>query len=731
MAQRTVIPGFRKIETSSGGEGGTSNYNDLTNKPFINNVPVVGNLNTVDLKLTDATLTEEGVPADAKVVGTKLEESISALKSDLSDNSNTTGKCFTIKKNIFSNDPQYIEYGKRLTNDGTLYDEDGYYTSAYIPLEQGESYYRSGNIKEDPYHRIALYDSNYKFIDYTQESNLFVNNKNASYLRFCGRTDEIDNTKFGKLLNLRDIKDDIVKNRKKYIDLYTEHYDNYTYVLTTLSMYTAFSGDIFIKSSIICDKKTEVLVQVSENNTDWQNYLKTSNPYVSSDEYQNIIKELKDSIGTTNFYFFRLHIRYADETDISNRDVRIVYEVNEKDKNYHAISIAAHNASEESKNKSDFVCTGEHDEKTINEIILSVLPFGGTVKLSEGDFYIDSINYNPDNVMPTAILFRNQTNNRTMYTLEGVGSPTRINIGELNSTKIHISDTCYDNLDDNTQVSLIRTVNNKVNLTIRGIGFITKANQKPVIYLNGHEANNMNVNDVLIYHENYGDKILANTKSIGVKGVRGSNPGVKYEWKDVFVYGCHEGFRCSGEHLILYSCGARLCTYGYTFAGKPASGTYTHPITLINCCDEINANMPYFGIDLIGKTEVLENTRQAITFIDFNLEWSEEDSPIGGARDYAKEYEPNRFIGSIEYSIESPYGYTDNAKLVPFWTKGHGIGFKSRNQAHFLAGTSAERQSYSNNNAANYMQTYFDTTLNKMVVFDGEIWKDFNGNAVD
>lgn len=79
MAQRVVIPGFRKIETSGGGEGGTGNYNDLTNKLSINNVPLVGNLNTVDLKLTDATLTEEGVPADAKVVGEKLAEQSASL----------------------------------------------------------------------------------------------------------------------------------------------------------------------------------------------------------------------------------------------------------------------------------------------------------------------------------------------------------------------------------------------------------------------------------------------------------------------------------------------------------------------------------------------------------------------------------------------------------------------------------------------------------------------------
>ena len=78
---RVVIPGFRKIETGGGGEGGTTNYNDLTNKPFINNVPLVGNLKTVDLKLTDATLTEEGVPAEAKTVGAKLDNINSNLEN--------------------------------------------------------------------------------------------------------------------------------------------------------------------------------------------------------------------------------------------------------------------------------------------------------------------------------------------------------------------------------------------------------------------------------------------------------------------------------------------------------------------------------------------------------------------------------------------------------------------------------------------------------------------------
>lgn len=76
MAQRVVIPGFRKIETS-GGEGGSTNYNDLSNKPSINNIPLVDNLTTEELKLTDTTLTKENVPAESKTVGQKLKEKAS------------------------------------------------------------------------------------------------------------------------------------------------------------------------------------------------------------------------------------------------------------------------------------------------------------------------------------------------------------------------------------------------------------------------------------------------------------------------------------------------------------------------------------------------------------------------------------------------------------------------------------------------------------------------------
>ena len=118
---RVVIPGFRKIETSGGGEGGTTNYNDLENKPSINNVPLVGNLNTVNLKLTDATLTEEGVPAEAKTVGTKLEEqstSLTAVKEELTKKVNVSD--IPTKVSELQNDSNY-QTDTDVTNTLTTY----------------------------------------------------------------------------------------------------------------------------------------------------------------------------------------------------------------------------------------------------------------------------------------------------------------------------------------------------------------------------------------------------------------------------------------------------------------------------------------------------------------------------------------------------------------------------------------------------------------------------------
>ena len=129
---RVVIPGFRKIETSGGGEGGTTNYNDLTNKPFINNVPLVGNLNTVDLKLTDATLTEEGVPADAKAVGEKFAEQES-IDSTVYQGVDLTSK-FANEIESYSDEWAWIK--ARITSGNYV----GFNVGDYIPITCNNGY---------------------------------------------------------------------------------------------------------------------------------------------------------------------------------------------------------------------------------------------------------------------------------------------------------------------------------------------------------------------------------------------------------------------------------------------------------------------------------------------------------------------------------------------------------------------------------------------------------------
>ena len=96
MAQRVVIPGFRKIETGGGGETETGNYN----KPAINNVPLSGNLNTTDLHLTTQTLEDEGIPADSKIVGDKINEILNSLSAITSTLDNLEREVSSLSTNV-------------------------------------------------------------------------------------------------------------------------------------------------------------------------------------------------------------------------------------------------------------------------------------------------------------------------------------------------------------------------------------------------------------------------------------------------------------------------------------------------------------------------------------------------------------------------------------------------------------------------------------------------------
>lgn len=73
---------------SSGGSGGTTNYNNLTNKPSINGIQLVGNKTTTDLDILDATLEIAGKAADAKATGDaiiQLDNKINSVENQLNN----------------------------------------------------------------------------------------------------------------------------------------------------------------------------------------------------------------------------------------------------------------------------------------------------------------------------------------------------------------------------------------------------------------------------------------------------------------------------------------------------------------------------------------------------------------------------------------------------------------------------------------------------------------------
>lgn len=106
---------------------------------------------------------------------------------------------------------------------------------------------------------------------------------------------------------------------------------------------------------------------------------------------------------------------------------------------------------------------------------------------------------------------------------------------------------------------------------------------------------------------------------------------------------------------------------------------------------------------------------QSINFIDFNVET---------APNLAEEATPGMFCGVVMYHPSNgTYGGQPKSK---FWKEGSGHNFKTVNLTHASGGSTQLRESYS----PNYMQEYYDTTLNKMLIFDGNVWRDLLGNPV-
>lgn len=413
-------------------------------------------------------------------------------------------------------------------------------------------------------------------------------------------------------------------------------------------------------------------------------------------------------------------------------------------KKFNRVVVAPHDAGEEYKLNADFVCKGVNDEVTL-QTALDALDDSGELILLNGIYHIDAFNTPNDGGAPYVMCVKSNKNKSVIIKGESIpfNSFCSDKYGQSGAI-IKISQSCYDSLnysygeEENNYYTIIRAeCNNKSReytkyfATIKNLSFDIPDNQKSIICIDGLFFSALSIEHITgnaVKEKTDGLEVSASklhipvNMCIGVRGLLGSNWGKGNIWKSSFMFGFNEGFACIGEHLILEDLGTRYCNYGYTFNNlytvtrsiSGNLGAYAHDMTVINCCDEVNFNLPYFGTN---------NLNQAIHFINFNLEVLDEYFALGGQ--YAKELIKGSWRGSIEFT--DFHNYRVNSVMTKFWEDGNGHGMYTKNLAHKPSGTSEERNSY----FPQYMQEFYDTTLEKKLIYDGSKWVDCNGNTIE
>ena len=389
------------------------------------------------------------------------------------------------------------------------------------------------------------------------------------------------------------------------------------------------------------------------------------------------------------------------------------------------IVVASADSSEKDKSVADYICDGTNDEVEIQSAINDIAVNGGdgNVVLTVGNFYIDRFYEKTGADMMTAIII--PTGVKTINILGAVDSSNPANQGI--GTRINVTSTGLSYVTE--QSSLFSVASRDLNTLVNNYSgmYIEVADiNHPLICINNYYSGASIIRNMRIRQLGKGAGKIPAQGSVGIRCTRGNPNGIGQEITHVSCSGFYEGFQMGGEHLVATECLAHDCYYGYTFGNyEYNAGVMEHPLTLINCADELSAALPLFNrcgdysqSDKYGK--------QSVSMIDFTIELRPTQNPTLSAVVPAEEVTPGAFCGVITFTAnDQPRSY-HNRPNVQFWKSGSGLGFKTVNLVHKPGGTTTERNTYT----PQYMQQYFDTTLNKMLVYDGAAWKDYSGNSV-
>lgn len=681
----------------------------------------------------DATLTQEGVPADAKAVGdevTDLKSAISAYEGDPSASA-TVGEGLIIDNNydfdegIYriiatgnnislrlhksmpwdSNDPSNISVASDYT-DGTF--------DRYIEIPTGYHYYRfySGTVAgEVKFIKIGLDDISTE-LSLKQPKSF----SKTIYANYISRGSFDANT-----------------------GVFTPSATGNNYGTDFIQCY-ANAPVQYVRSTI--NIPTEWYLRFYYYN-DTQNFVGLSEPANMSN------KDIVADTAPSNACYFRIALAYVGDVNYLavpfSVNVGTVYsESNNFNYCKSIITIAAHDSTYADKMSADVVCDGTNDEVEIQRAIdmlqANTRYHGGKIVLLNGTYVIDTLyDSGIESVGKIGLVIRNNVpySQYGSITIEGTNLPNLKSNTEAGSCAvIQMSDSCFESLSDSEKVSIIGgipTIENGEPVYKPCAGSWLFSNfavaiqnpYKSVIGINAEWCWSLQISNIQFARTtNLGKSQLAheiynaNEECIGLRTLHGLNNGSGFQIENVNVRGWGTGFDISGEHMTMIGCAARINKTGYRFGYLDNSSA--HPNVLINCCDEVCIN----GIKLYGG-----GLHPTIEFISYNRELDNWEYELDTTekivyQSLAWEEYPGNYYGHVTYAINSAWNYINQADQA-FWDDGCGINFRTVNLMDKTNGSTSNRPPSPQVN-----QMYFDTTINKAIWYVDGRWVDANGAVV-
>ena len=398
------------------------------------------------------------------------------------------------------------------------------------------------------------------------------------------------------------------------------------------------------------------------------------------------------------------------------------------------ITFAAYDSTDEMKSVADVVCLGKNDEVVIQETIDKCAKEGKNLYFFNGTYVIENFYDFKDGGPKSALCFPNLRREISV-----IGQ--NFTYGKKNSGVIFylpastLEKVGEEGVDVMRSKWTERGIGNGSVLKLENIQISLSHNQKPVRCIDLRrcdrpELKNVRLHAYMDMNAGFGmPPEIAAKGCIGLTMTDGSNAWYS-NYTNVLATGFYEGIQAGGEHVVLINCGAIMCYYGWTFGNYKLNCGANHPITLINCMDERNVNLPLFNEcgDDDGKGGRVRG-EQEVTMISFNIERIAEQSPGKALGDLMKEVVPGTWKGNIDFTAQPAWCHVNEKNFQLWENDGSGQGIKTRNNTHKTVCGTQERLSY----YPTFGQQIFDTDLNKMVIcidVANKKWVDCNGKEV-